>query len=221
MPTFFWKLKSRLETFANSSSLFDNLLRKVLDGLANKEVFFVEIGANDGINGDPLYPYIIKHNWPGVYVEPQKAVFAQLVENFKGRKNLHFENIAITDKYETVTLYVPNDAYYSSIASLKKDVGMLGQFELEAQLVEAKPFDYLIDKYDLTSKKCLFLLIDVEGQEKQILFSIDFSRFSPTYVLFEHRLMDYDTHRAVNIFLTEKGYKIYVEKYDTLACKFH
>ena len=219
MPTFLWKLKSRIETFTHTSKLFHNLLQKTLDELANKEIFFVEIGANDGVNCDPIYRYVVKYNWAGVYVEPQRAVFDKLVENFSGKKNIYFENIAITENAEKVTLFVPKDAFYSTMASLKRDVSSLVEFELEKQEVDAKPFGYLASKYDLANKKHLFLLIDVEGHEKEIIYSIDFSTVKPAYILFEHRLMAYDAHRALNIFLTGNGYKIYIDKYDTLACR--
>ena len=37
--------------------------------------FFIEVGANDGIYLDPLYPYIIKNNWSGILIEPNHIVF--------------------------------------------------------------------------------------------------------------------------------------------------
>ena len=33
---------------------------------------FVQIGAFDGTTHDPLYPFIVKHGWAGVLVEPQR-----------------------------------------------------------------------------------------------------------------------------------------------------
>lgn len=225
MPTLTWKLKSRIETFLHLSDMFKDLVKPVLEGLNDKDVFFVEIGANDGISHDQLYPYISKRNWSGVYVEPQKPIFDKLVKNMAGRNNLYFENIAITETEQDVTLYVPKstaERNFSGIATVSPDLGVVHRFadaDVEKQVVKGKPFSYLVDKYDLNSKKCLILMIDVEGYEKNIILSIDFNKVSPKYILFEHAHLTYDGHRVVNGFLADRGYRIYIEKYDTLAYK--
>ncbi len=38
-------------------------------------VTVVQIGANDGINNDPIHKFIKRDNWQGVLLEPQKYVF--------------------------------------------------------------------------------------------------------------------------------------------------
>jgi FkbM family methyltransferase len=223
MPTLLWKVKSRIETLFHTSTLFNNLTSSLLEKLPDKDVFFVEIGANDGISADPLHSFIIKKKWSGVYVEPQKAIFEKLLKNFEGVDNLFFENIAITETESDFTLYVPKDktiTNYSGIASLTPESGVLARFdrsEIEEQTVKGKPLDYLIDKFDLKNKKILFLLIDVEGYEKTLILGMDFSKFSPNYILFEHAHMSYDTHRHINGYLAKNGYKIYIDKFDTLA----
>ncbi|MBK6937124.1 MAG: FkbM family methyltransferase [Chitinophagaceae bacterium] len=69
-------------------------------------MFFVQIGANDGKSGDPLYEFIINHNWKGILVEPMPDVFEQLKENFSfASGRLIFENSAISDTGGEFTLY--------------------------------------------------------------------------------------------------------------------
>lgn len=224
MPIILWKFKSRLETFLFGSKIFNKLIPSTLKRIGKKDIFFVEIGANDGVTNDYLFKYVLKYNWSGVYVEPQKDVFEKLVENLKGRDNLYFENIAIIDEENRdIPIFIPKDIHikdYTGIASLSRQGGVLTRFsddELIEQKVEGKPFSYLIDKYELHNKTNLFILIDVEGYEKKIIYSIDFNRIHPRVLLFEHAHMTYDCHREVNEYLTKLGYKIYVAKFDTFA----
>ena len=224
MPNILWKFKSRVETFLFKSKIFDNLIQSALKKISKEDVFFVEIGANDGISNDHLYNNVIKYNWNGVYIEPQKEVFKKLVENLNGRINVYFENIAIINgESKDITIFVPKDTTikdYSGIASLSRLGGVLNRFsddELIEQKVEGKPFDFLIDKYNLHKKKYLLLVIDVEGLEKEIIYSIDFKKISPKCILFEHAHLSYDCHREINGYLANKGYKIYIAKYDTMA----
>jgi len=165
-----------------------------------------------------------KYNWSGIYVEPQKEVFNKLIHNFKDKKNLFFENIAIVNTEEQdVTIYIPKDNsinHPSGIASTLRQGGVLNRFmddELNIEVVKGKPFNYLIDKYNLEKIDKLLIIIDVEGLEKNIIYSIDFNRIRPSIIIFEHAHLTYDCHREVNGFLSKHGYKIYLDKYDTLA----
>src|SRR5262249_41430054 len=44
------------------------------------DVAFLQIGAFDGRQGDPLYQFITRHHWRGVLVEPMPDAFAKLQE---------------------------------------------------------------------------------------------------------------------------------------------
>jgi len=73
---------------------------------SSKPFRFIQVGANDGIYGDPLRAYIERHHWHGILVEPQPDVFARLIENYSGsRENLIFKNIAISPDQSTLRLY--------------------------------------------------------------------------------------------------------------------
>jgi FkbM family methyltransferase len=224
MSLLLWKIKSRLETFLYTSKVFDNLIKNALTELSNNDIFFVEIGANDGISNDLLYQFVLKNNWSGLYVEPQKDVYDKLVNNLKGIKNIYFENVAIINgESKELSIFVPKDSSikdFTGIASLDRQGGVLSRFkndELVEQKIQGKPFSYLVDKYELAKKSNLLVLIDVEGLEKQIIYSIDFNKIKPKIILFEHAHMTYDCHREVNGYLTRLGYKIYVAKFDTFA----
>ena len=64
---------------------FDEDLRglgEVIERHLHPEFTFVNIGANDGVNSDPVWPFATKHGWRGVCVEPAPAVFELLQANY-------------------------------------------------------------------------------------------------------------------------------------------
>ena len=63
------------------------------------DVNFVEIGAYDGIAGDPIRRLILTNpGWKGVLVEPQPDAFRKLKQNYAGEvSRLHVLNAAISD----------------------------------------------------------------------------------------------------------------------------
>jgi FkbM family methyltransferase len=222
MTMFLWKLKSRIDTFLKSFFLFKNILPRYISNLPD-DIFFIEIGANDGIEFDPLYKSVIAKKWSGVYIEPQKLVYEKLVANFKGIPNLFFENIAITENEMEIPIYSPDSKVVdenSLIASMSSEKGVLRHFsknQIKKEIVQGKPFKYIIDKYQLKSRQKILLLIDVEGFEKEIIFGLNLNDFKPKYLIFEHAHLTYDIHREINSFLVKFGYKIYLDEFDTLA----
>jgi hypothetical protein len=72
-----------------------------------KRVRFIQIGACDGISGDPIYPNAL-HNlsWTGVLIEPNPIQFEQLKTNYRGREGLTFKCAAVSDLGRSATLCV-------------------------------------------------------------------------------------------------------------------
>ncbi len=68
-----------------------------LQPLLHEEFFFVNIGANDGILNDPIYPFVAKYGWLGIAVEPVPHVFAQLELNYRDLPGVVLEQVAVSD----------------------------------------------------------------------------------------------------------------------------
>jgi hypothetical protein len=67
---------------------------------------FIQVGANDGIYGDPIRDFIIKYQWSGILVEPQLDVFECLKQNYAAcESNLIFANVAVSGNSEFLTIY--------------------------------------------------------------------------------------------------------------------
>jgi len=53
-----------------------------------RDVFFIQIGANDGKTYDYIYPIARDRGWRGVLVEPIGYLFSRLVENYRGAQGI-------------------------------------------------------------------------------------------------------------------------------------
>jgi hypothetical protein len=73
--------------------------QQLLSDIARRmdDVFFVQIGANDGKTEDYLYDFVCRGGWRGILVEPVRPVFEKLQRNYRDVPDLTFENVAISD----------------------------------------------------------------------------------------------------------------------------
>ncbi|MCU1247627.1 MAG: hypothetical protein JWQ49_656 [Edaphobacter sp.] len=120
--------------------MLDLLLTKV--SAERPDVFFVQIGANNGLTDDPILQFVTKYHWHGVLVEPQPQVFQQLLKNYEQEKQPTFENAAIADQNGTARLFVADhgdeNADLTVFASLKKDALIRGLDNPQAAGVEVQ-----------------------------------------------------------------------------------
>lgn len=88
------------------------------------DFFFVNIGANDGVVADPIYPFIAKYGWRGIAVEPVPYVFEQLKKNYDGL-DVILENAAVSNRQESFWFIAEGSGTIDYIAqgmgSLDKD----------------------------------------------------------------------------------------------------
>ena len=86
--------KGSLEDFTNR---FSKSLGKVT---------VVQIGANDGINNDPIHKFIKRDHWQGVLLEPQKYVFEKYLEPlYRKTKGITVLNAALDNKDGFKSIY--------------------------------------------------------------------------------------------------------------------
>jgi FkbM family methyltransferase len=63
--------------------------------LAMPQPFFIEIGANDGVANDPLYPFVRAGRLRGILLEPVPEVFAKLAATHAGNDAVRCVNAAL------------------------------------------------------------------------------------------------------------------------------
>lgn len=196
-----------------------------------KKIFFIQIGANDGVSTDPIYNFVTLNSKKvkGVALEPMPDVFETLKNNYKRYPNVKLCNLAIHNSKSQMDLYKVNPKYSKDLPKWTKGIASFNKRHHELSGIDSKfiisekvkciSFDGLLNKYSINQVD--LLQIDTEGYDSEIIFSIDFSKIKPSIIHFEHGLrdgvMDKNTFLKVQSLLRENGYGIIVELYDVIA----
>jgi FkbM family methyltransferase len=138
--------------------------------------FYIDIGANDGINGSTTY-WAEQIGWKGICIEPQKSTF----ERMKKGRNCAAYNCAISNKSQENVEFIsfPGKDTRSGLADSmsKSHIEAAKQFSnMEKNFVSTKTFGDIMADFE-NVKFIDFLSIDTEGHEMQVLESIDFTKF--------------------------------------------
>jgi hypothetical protein len=95
--------KNYLQYFRGSFSLnFQD--KKMLKYLKKQNGYFIEIGANNGIDQSNTYLLELKKNWKGILVEPSPNKFIECIKN-RSSKNKFYCNACVSFDYKEK--YVP------------------------------------------------------------------------------------------------------------------
>ncbi|HOJ53107.1 MAG TPA: FkbM family methyltransferase [Phycisphaerae bacterium] len=231
---FTYKVFRRVRSVLRPSS-DDHLARVLREILQHRQgVKFVQIGSNDGMVGDPLYELIMENkSWSGVFVEPVRYLFERLRRNYADADRFIFENVAIgATRGSQDFYYVGREAeahfkddlppWYDQLGSFRREhiIKALGS-RMEPFIVTEKintvPLNDVlakngIDRIDL-------LHIDTEGYDYQVLAQLDFSKYQPLVILFEHKHLSPDEKAKARALLAEHGYMTRIFGGDTLAVK--
>ena len=178
----------------------DEFIDKVLFN-KKQNGFFIEIGAHDGISFSNSLFFEKNRNWEGICIEPNPNVFEKLV---KSRKSINL-NVCIGDSNETVKFtQIVGCAEMLSGVSNKYDARHLERIEKEISLNggEIKSIDVQMFRLEAISQindRCIdFISIDTEGNELDIVKSIDFKRISVRVLVVENNYNDEKLARFLN-----------------------
>lgn len=188
--------------------------------LRPEPIRFVQVGANDGVYGDPLRPYILRYGWRGVLVEPQPDVYAALVANYREcADRLIFENIAVSPDDPQVTIFrVPGMEasagcamdHSLTISSTNSSVvaaqARVSESMLERIVIPALTLDALIERHQCSDLD--ILQVDCEGYDARVLESIDLVRHRPRLIQFEHGHLKRSDLSVLEERLARKEYRL-------------
>lgn len=217
-----WRLERRLAA--------PRLLRAF--AAEHPQASFVEIGANDGHSHDHLREHILEREWRGLMVEPVPYVFDRLRRNYEGIDRVTFVNAAVGAQDGELPFYHLRDAspkereqlpeWYDGIGSFSREAILSHRPQMpdiEARLVEATvptfSFDSLCRRHGVEHVD--LLVIDTEGHDWPILRSIDFDRWRPELVIYEHYHLAPPDRAACRAHLEATGYDTMEEGFDTLC----
>lgn len=213
-------------------------LRKIL--AKKKDVYFIQIGANDGLVNDPLIRLISLYNWHGVLLEPLSTVF------YNQLKPLHYKyqqlipvHAAITPSKETIQLYSLSfsqkrwatglstfrkevleekirSGYVSRMAKKYGDLLPIDKQEwIVSETIQTIDFITLISTYNLTNVD--LLQIDTEGLDAEIIRLFPFHIYKPQVISFEHENFSESERKTCFLYLEQLGYSMIILERDALA----
>jgi FkbM family methyltransferase len=208
---------------------FDHVIKGFLSDLETpSDFFFVQVGAFDGVAGDPIHGFVKQYGWKGVLVEPQHEAFETLKANYEESPGLRFENAAISTESGTKDLFRVSSsdsnspAWVGQVASfdrgnVEKHARKWQLGEIQSVKVNAISFTDLAQKHRIDVID--LLQIDTEGFDFEVIKMVDFDRLPPAIIHYEHCHLGKANAEASFRFLIERGYRVSVGETDTIALK--
>lgn len=195
--------------------------------LSRPEVFFIQIGANDGISNDPLHEFIVRFHWQGVLIEPLPHAFRMLQQTYAAYPQLRLINAAIAE-HDGVQPFYTIDADENTFekahqfSSFRRE-SLLGQTDwvpdVAQRIIETEvqclSFDTLIQS--IGERSVDILQIDAEGYDLAILRMIDFTRMRPSIICYEHVQMTKSERNEAADLLIRNGYRVSADNLDTVG----
>ena len=217
-------LRSPRVRFAAFRDVIDCVVYSLI--LDRRRVHFVQIGANDGRTGDPLWPFRDYPGWSGVLVEPVEHVFRRLRANYGGSERFRLVRAAVAGSPGMRPIhFVPEAAVVNGADQLGSlDAGTAralalraGVRELTCSPVRCLTFEGLCRE---TGTRAFDLLhIDAEGADAEILRQVDLDRYRPAVVIFEHIHLPVSDRDSVIGMLDDAGYAVWRLRADMLAVR--
>jgi len=196
---------------------FDHVISKFILDKSGAGFNFIQVGAFDGVECDPLRKYLMRFDWRGVLLEPQPVAYNQLVREYGTNNNLKLINKALSDKIGEAELYIlqgtdlPN--WSIGMASFNKE-NILKHKDLIPNIesyifkirVETTTFSEVLN---LFHEKSLDLLqVDTEGFDAEIIYLFPFDQIKPAIIHFESKHIPQKKLETLLDYLTLLGYRI-------------
>ncbi len=185
------KTKTFFKKFRKFNAL-NNLDKKMLGYLDFKNGFFIECGANDGVDQSNTWYYEKYLNWSGVLIEPLKKQFNELRKN-RSNKNFFF-NTALVGSENISSLNLIENNLVSRIVYDDEIVS-------NSVVVNSKTLTKILDEISAPNLIDFFSL-DVEGYEYEIIKGINFNKYNFKFFLIE------TSNEQVISYLNNKNYNL-------------
>lgn len=180
-----------------------------------KTIKFVQIGGNDGIHVDPLYPYYSSNDsWIGHIFEPNPEVFKKLHSNISKISNrITAHPVAISDFVGESSLFVQDPETRdnaSEISSMNKSV-FLEQKDRGAKFYEIQVQTRTLNEFlsEINWKEFDILQIDTEGHEEHIFDELDLNLHCIKIIQVEIGHLNRKQITKITRKIANSGYDIY------------
>jgi FkbM family methyltransferase len=166
--------------------------------------FYVDIGAADP-NVDSVTHLFYEHGWSGINVEPNPC-YEALSEARVRDVNLH---VAVGESEQPVPFFLTYPYLGMSTLDPSVHAGVPQAVErTEEVAIQQRRLDSILREHAV-GRTIHFLKIDVEGAERQVLASSDWTAFRPIVVVAEavEPLSTVSTHEHWEQILADAGYR--------------
>lgn len=192
----------------------NGLDRKLREKISKRNGYFVELGANDGVDQSNTLHFERELGWRGVLIEPIPHRYLECIRN-RSPENKIFCNACVSKEYQKEFVRI----IYSNLMSVAPELCLdlprtpAEHAELGIQFlpIGERSFEFGAVARTLTNvlveagaPKIIDLLsLDVEGAERDVLMGLDFDRFS-----FEHMVIESRDLNKIDSLLKSKGYEL-------------
>jgi FkbM family methyltransferase len=213
---------------------YNNFIHGILISLSlekKRKIKIIQIGANDGVHGDPLYEYIIKFNnrVELLCIEPQLIAFNSLKKNYENVDNIYFSMSYIGDGQKKL-FYSLNDNFrkirgnenkkFDGVSSIEK-TNLTNRLKksglknidnyINSETVQTFRLEDLLKKDPIYEKifcEIDFLQVDAEGYDDEIIYNSGIEKLNFNYINYEFKnLTDFKLNK-LHDFLKNNNYKI-------------
>lgn len=222
--------RSRAGHAITQDAFFEAACLSLLIGLDHLRI--VQVGANDGKQGDPLWRVANLHpkRIQLLLCEPQPEIADELRRNYGNHPNVRVFEGAIGRPDSNLSLYRVKPEFWSMTnrnptgfasfdkATITKNVQGLrnridgSQLDVE-RVIESKPVEVislglLLDRYPHLNPIDV-LITDVEGLDAQIIRDSLNSQLLPKLILFESKHVSEQEKTELTDFLSQLGYQLF------------
>lgn len=183
------KTKTFFKKFRKFNGL-NNLDKKLLQYINYNNGFYIECGANDGVDQSNTWHFEKFKNWQGILIEAHPEIFRELIKN-RDKRNILVNKFLVSNNYKSQTVNISNKDLISKFNTTNEGSSL----STPITLTEVLRKNYVPKLIDLFS-------LDVEGYEFEVLEGIDFENYKFKYFLIETNNFD-----KLNNCLIPKKYK--------------
>lgn len=186
------------------------------------EALFVNVGANDGITDTPAIRILLgNRNWKGMLIEPVPYCYERLKKNFPDTVRFILEQVAIGSTAGQRSMFYVEPHANIALPDLPKWYDKLGSFNrahilkhfgngiepfIKETPVEVCTLTEVLRRNKISSVHLLH--IDTEGNDWEVLRSLDFREYHPILIYTEHLHLSPEDKKAMRCFLKKGGYSI-------------
>ena len=185
------KIKTFFKKFRKFNAL-NQLDKKMLEFIDYDNGYFIECGANDGVDQSNTWYFEKILNWSGVLIEPLNKQFKELKKN-RSKKNKFFNMALCSSESNNTMILEDNDLTSSTNKQNNKTV------KSNIVYVQSTTLTKILDEVSAPNLIDFFSL-DVEGFEDQVIKGINFNKYNFKYFLIETK-----NEKVIN-FLVNKNY---------------